>query len=199
MELSTILELCEEHMSEGDYLQASNILKNIHNNTTNEEIENIEPEEMGLYIPTDYDRYDYANCEIKIDDNTANNDIVFQIHQIEKTKRTGEIVKVAYSIKENDVETPADLCCIIKLDKLLKFHLLKLQSTSIRYSNGKTNHIFTFKRYLSLCSNLVKDNTAIGLLDVDETLYSDLEEYYKNFLDYIINTIYDFLKVEFEH
>ena len=33
MSLSSILELCEQHMSEGDYLNASNILKNIHNNT----------------------------------------------------------------------------------------------------------------------------------------------------------------------
>lgn len=41
MSLSSILELCEEHMSEGEYLQASNILKIIHNNmpcTSNEKI-----------------------------------------------------------------------------------------------------------------------------------------------------------------
>jgi hypothetical protein len=31
MSLSSILELCEEHMSEGDYLIAANILKNVHN------------------------------------------------------------------------------------------------------------------------------------------------------------------------
>jgi hypothetical protein len=203
MQLSTILELCEEHMSEGDYLQASNILKNIHNNTTDEENE---PEEMGLYIPTDYDIYEYADCQIKIDDNTANNDIVFQIHQIEKYRRDqqiasigDQIVKVAYSIKENNVETPADLCCFIKLRKLFKFHLLKLQSTSIRYSNGRYDHIFTFKKYLSFYSKLVKDNTATGLVDNDDVLCFDLEEYYEKFISYIIDTICEFLQIEFEH
>ena len=30
MSLNDILELCEKHMSEGDYLKASNILKNAH-------------------------------------------------------------------------------------------------------------------------------------------------------------------------
>jgi hypothetical protein len=33
MSLSEILELCEKHMNEGDYVKASNILKNIHNET----------------------------------------------------------------------------------------------------------------------------------------------------------------------
>jgi hypothetical protein len=32
MSLNEILELCEKHMSEGDYLKASNTLKNIHHN-----------------------------------------------------------------------------------------------------------------------------------------------------------------------
>jgi hypothetical protein len=49
MSLNRILELCEEHMSEGDYLQASNTLREIYNNKPDQElIKRIEFESLRL-------------------------------------------------------------------------------------------------------------------------------------------------------
>jgi hypothetical protein len=73
MELSTILELCESHMSEGDYLEASKLLKNVYTQIKKEDtdFEYIRSVETGFRI-TNVDRYDMPfhaddRCELRLD------------------------------------------------------------------------------------------------------------------------------------
>jgi hypothetical protein len=196
MDLSTILELCEEHMSEGNYLEAANLLKNIH-----QERDEDEDEDEGVEVIFGRDGDIYRSRQDIIIYNGLDNDNpsgYLKITQSEINIHTGEIISLTYgtcgSEYDEDIQRinePTMFIYTKRFKEYLEFYLTNLQTTSIKVDNKfkhSTNN-YTFKNFMNFYMKLIKDNDDISFIDKSDVLYTRLEDYHEIFIDYTLNII----------
>jgi hypothetical protein len=179
--LTDILDLCETHLNEGDYLRASNLLKNIHEN------EPIIDDEITIRFPTPlkvciFD--DIAQCES------------FTIlgvvkHRIERRLIVKKIIFSVYgnegSLDLKETHSNFRFRCD-RFKKLLKSFFIKELTYEIAYNdqfNVEAKHkLKDHYKFLKSFDRSTRDDDDD---DYEECL--DLDYVYKKFLEFVVDRI----------
>jgi len=173
MSLSSILELCEEHMSEGEYLQASNILKIIHNNmpcTSNEKI------------------ILFDNLKLKKIDDSGDVESTFDIFTIKgvikrRKSEHGYFMneEVIYNFYGNDVNIKWEnisktLITYIKTNLWINFSLDGWLGNNTTYFSIKQYNKFQKTRHVMIFDDEDEDE--------DDEIYYDAGSIYQNYINH---------------
>jgi hypothetical protein len=181
MELSTILELCETNMSEGDYLEAAKLLKNLHKEIKKEDTDF----EYTRSIETCYRIFKVNRSGGAVGD-PEDELRLYMKYIVQEGLRHQDRYKF-YSYNKTE---------IVKKDDLFKFlrrHFTLNLYNHIEIANGdETIHEFNFQEFSNFHIERLKC--------IDEDYYEnhaecdDVKELYDEFIEYSVNMIEEFLE-----
>jgi len=180
MELSTILELCETNMSEGDYLEAAKLLKNLHKEIKKEDTDF----EYTRSIETCFliSKVDRSGDAV----NDPEDELRLYMKYIREGSRHQDRYKF-YSYNKTEIVNKAKL-----FDYLRRHFTLNLYN-HIKIANGdETIHEFNFVEFSNFYIERLKCLNEDYYENHDEC--DDIKEYYDEFIEYSVKMIIEFLE-----